>query len=428
LVTLFGAKPRPRVLCWGIDPHGELADNIAELAPYMLFFTESQGLLRHHQKESDAAIVWGNPPALADHLKVIQFGGDQCGSFSPEAPWQYEIRILQNSSASEFGIPDAVSPAIKRLVLSSLKPLVESRTPNGTIVEVVRTSPGVNVSPPPSMIDPFLVDVDEKPLAGRILCGTREWWWLPENPDPSAWITVALTQWSETDPKSFPQKPVWVSRPVWQTPEELEHAARFEHFREEQSRLLSELGQREASYLQTSEELRKRADHAERRLLTCQGDDLRDEVKLALEEIGFDVTNVDQDIARKGDLLEDLRVTDPRAPGWISLVEVRGYAGGAKLGDLQRIGRFVERYIRKEGDAPSARWYIVNHHIDQDPSTRPMPLVSNPEEVEIFAETGGLVIDTRMLFTIGNNVRSGSLEAEAARLSMRQSSGTFQVD
>jgi hypothetical protein len=197
-------------------------------------------------------------------------------------------------------------------------------------------------------------------------------------------------------------------------------------FVNEKAVILADLDQREALLHRELDERRERADRADRRLLTAQGDDLRAEVISALKDIGFTVTDVDTEAAKKGDLLEDLRVTDPDSPGWIALAEVRGYGAGAKVSDLQRIGRFVERYIKAEGKPPSSRWYVVNHHIGWDPSIRPTPLASNREEVELFSEVDGLVIDTRSLFTIRHEVRTGLKTEALARRSFRESRGWYR--
>ena len=129
------------------------------------------------------------------------------------------------------------------------------------------------------------------------------------------------------------------------------------------------------------------AEAGPRRLLTAQGEGLKVEVAAALSDLGFEVTDADAQHAQKGDLLEDLRVLDPEDPGWVALAEVRDYGGGAKVGDLLRIGRFVSRYSAAEGRPPSAAWYVVNQFVDSDPGSRPQPLASNAGSVG--ARAGG---------------------------------------
>ena len=178
--------------------------------------------------------------------------------------------------------------------------------------------------------------------------------------------------------------PVWRGR--WQTPEEREiNAARIASEAEwanaqaEYQRNLSVLQVREA-------EATQRADEGERRLLTAQGEELVEEVTCALHELGFEVADVDENISSPGDRIEDFRVIDPDDDGWIALVEVRGYTGGAQLNDLLRPNRFVTRFTRVEGRERSAAWCVVNDFRERDATTRPRPLESNPQEVEtLFA-------------------------------------------
>lgn len=161
-------------------------------------------------------------------------------------------------------------------------------------------------------------------------------------------------------------------------------------------------------------------------MLTAQGGELVTEVQAALEEIGFRVVDVDETQAPTGTLLEDLRIEDPGVNNWISLAEVRGYTGGAKVNDLQRIGRFVEHYIRTTGQPPSARWYIVNHNLNMDPSARPPVLAGGAEDVAIFEDADGLVIDTRVPFIVRDQVRTGAVELETARRMLREAKGILR--
>jgi hypothetical protein len=163
--------------------------------------------------------------------------------------------------------------------------------------------------------------------------------------------------------------------------------------------------------------------------LTAQGDDLKAAVADALVELGFVVADADTTTAKPGDLLEDLRVTIVGDASWICLAEVRGYEhGGAKTSDLGRIGRFRERFVRKRGTPPTCCWYIVNQFAETDPSTRPVPLVSNPDDVAIFGEADGAVIDTRVLFGMLADLHAGTLAVDEARETLREARGRVSYD
>ena len=323
--------------------------------------------------------------------------------------------------ATEFVILDNIPVAVRKLVSTSLLPLLQSQDANYVIAQQGNVGAAFMQS---DWISPFIVDGDRQPLAGSITVHDHEWWWLPGNtPDKNVWVVTALSEWSKSDPEKFPPDPVWIERPQWQTKEERDATSELKAMREKRDRLLAELESREQELTQKYTESRREADRCERRLLTAQGNSLVEEVQAALKEIGFNVRDVDVDQAPKGTLLEDLRIEDPSDSGWISLAEVRGYTGGAKVSDLQRIGRFVEHYIRTEGKAPSARWYIVNHNLNMDPSARPPVLAGSAEDVSIFADANGLVIDTRILFKIRDQVQVRMVEPEAARQSLREEKG-----
>ncbi len=190
---------------------------------------------------------------------------------------------------------------------------------------------------------------------------------------------------------------------------------------------VADMGQKKLQVLRELEEESRRANDSDRRLLTAQGDDLVEEVQACLEELGFIVVNVDREITSEGDRLEDLRVKDPDNSDWIALAEVRGYRRGAQLNDLLRIGRFVARYVGETGKMPTASWYIVNHTLAQDPATRPSPLAGNPNEVDTFADGGGLIVDSRFLFRIRMDVRSGRVQPRQARDRLIASTGVLSL-
>jgi hypothetical protein len=430
-MEIIGSKPSPRILAWGISPESKLGVFINEIAPTVRFVQNVDDLRLVRQTEWDALILSGDPPTeatgqgLQEHLKVIQFGGSSITGYATTNPSDWiQIGIVLGSVATEFIIPEDIPSGIHRLVSAALLPWLQSRTANEMIIQ----KQSVGLGKVRDVITPFVMDADGRPLAGFIKLRSREWWWLPEEtPNKDMWVAAALSEWSKSDPEKFPPEPIWVKRPQWQTKKERDAASTLETLREERDRVLADLQRREQELARQYEDSRREADRRDRRLLTAQGDALVEEVHASLEEIGFKVQDMDVEQAPKGILLEDLRVEDPVDNDWIALAEVRGYAGGAKVSDFQRIGRFVEHYIRTEGRAPSARWYIVNHNLNTDPSARPSVLAGGAEDVSIFESAGGLVIDTRILFTIRDQVRTGTLELEAARRSIRDAKGILRL-
>lgn len=281
------------------------------------------------------------------------------------------------------------------------------------------THPGIQ-----GVVVPFLLNANGKSVAGifrRSQSSPSEWWWLPADaPDAEKWVAAALARWRVADPSRFePEMTDWLSDRRWQTQDEQAVVASLQELDDQHAAAINEYETQRAGLEIQRQSASERAELGGRRLLTAQGDDLKDEVAIALRDLGFVVEDADEEHAKKGDLLEDLRVLDGEDPEWVALVEVRGYAGGAKLSDLQRIARFVARFAAANGKLPSAAWYVVNQLLGADPGKRPAPLSSNPDEVETFTEDGGLVVDTADLFVLRERVRRSEIPAADARAQLK---------
>ncbi|WP_075764688.1 maleylpyruvate isomerase N-terminal domain-containing protein [Actinoalloteichus fjordicus] len=117
----------------------------------------------------------------------------------------------------------------------------------------------------------------------------------------------------------------------------------------------------------------------------------------------------------QGQRREDLRVRDPDEPGWEAIVEIKGYTRGAQVNHLARIRRWASRYATDHGRAPDALWHVVNHFRTTDPSARPVVLPDDDALVDLVAE-GGVLIDTRDLFTAARDVQAGTVAADVRKL------------
>lgn len=428
---IVGRREKPRLLVVGVGPESELAAHLSNFVPTIRIVPDASDMFSIRQGDWDAAVLWDVSVALDPHLFVVQFGRKVAGRLAGHVPYYLEFSGAL-SVGVELEIPDGLPGGIRQLVRDSLapaamvrqyKPIITAGRPGfSTRFDISELQVG-------SAFEPFLVDQDGKALAARFRRdgSSAEWWMLPEYaPHPERWVAAALDLWRAAHPNIFPQDAEWHRRPEWLTPAELGAEERVvaarRHLENEVEVLVDALGNAETARRETAE----RAEVEERRLMTAQGDDLKDAVGVALRALGFEVVDVDTEIATPGDLREDFRVTDPEVPGWVALTEVRGYSRGAQLGDLLRIsGRFVPRYVQETGELPSRSWYIVNHFTAQDPSTRPQPLESNPQEVRIFADSNGLVIDTRSLFRLCVDAECGTQDREEARAALRSALGRW---
>ena len=425
---IIGELPKPRVLIVNPEGNNEAATAIEKLVPTVRYVTHGE-MPNIRQLDWDAAVVFGDALGLEEHLYVIQFGGDWGGAIptiQPQGGLIYQLKAVPRSRSIQFFVPDAL-PAAVRPLISSLVSLARSTSPNLVMHAGMQ---GVSNELSPNVAQPFLEDADHLVLAGCYLHPktNARWWWLPADIEhPARWAAAALADWHNADPDKFPGGPSWQEREEWATPAELKLQARVKSLQEEFDKFAKDMEQKKLEVAIQQEEEFVRANNSDRRLITAQGDDLVDEVQAALEELGFIVTNVDREIAGEGDRREDLRVNDPDNLDWVAIVEVRGYRRGAQLNDLLRIGRFVARYAEETGKIPVASWYVVNHNLSQDPAVRPSPLVSNPSEVKTFADGGGLIIDSRFLFRIRMQVRSGGVESQQARARFISSTGMLDV-
>jgi len=434
-VTVHGDTPKPWVIVYGIDEHGEPADQIRRMVPKSRFASTPADLWTIRQAEYDAAIIFEPIPNinLDKDLYVLQFD-EGTPQYVRAAHNGLVWRLIQSDgqnaerfTTDQAAVDDDVAPLAAAMLPSAGQPY---RALKWHLEQQELHSQ--RVDPPP--VDSFVSEFNGLPIAGRLArspeAGSAELWWLPGSAKPKAieWIAAAFRRWARIRPELFPGfAEEWSTHQRWMTAAEYSAKQAVDRYRtemlEELRRREAELTRLEAVFAETS----AAADAAERQLLTAQGTPLVDEVAAALRDIGLNVIDADALPKRKGDKLEDLRVVDE---GWTALVEVKGYGGRktARTTDISQLGRAVERFILAEHREPDARWYVVNQMAGSDPANRPRPLASQPDDVEVFAAAGGLVIDTTDLYQLREAFRRGELDGDTARALLRGSKGIFNYD
>jgi len=226
--------------------------------------------------------------------------------------------------------------------------------------------------------------------------------WLPYPPfSPVPWVELICGQWAESDCEAFPDFGDWRKRREWMVPEEIELVEQIDVLETQKlvtvQRMNADIEALEDSLTVASTQ----ANTGLRRLITAQGDELVQAVSGALVELGFAVESMDENIAPGHPKKEDLRITHEASAegGWTAIVEVRGYSrSGGKTADFMRLARFAELFAKEKGKAPSKLIYVVNGPIDLAPHLRPAPFEPTNEDLEVFAEAGGLVVPTQLLF------------------------------
>jgi len=413
---VFGASPRPRGLFLGLPPD--------ELNAATRFFATSEAVdavTAVRQAEWDA-IVSRQEQISSDtepHLYVLGLGSTYLGQ-STDTQWDHyagsQVMRRGSSLARELELPLGLPVEIERAVVADLLPKARARQQHATIIVAQRHS---KIGQPSDLV-PFLATTAGDVIAGRFTRrgGHAECWVLPEYADAALWTEIAVGRWRSQDPSRFPRP--WSDDAEWLTVAEQKAAQELREIDIDRQRLEEELAERTRLARAALEEASREADTKERRLLTSQGDALVVAVSSALSRLDFKVRDMDAELPA-GDRREDLRVRSPDDASWEAIVEIRGYGGGAQLGDLTRLDRFANRYEIDEGRPPSSCWYVCNQLIGRHPSERQSMLASNPAEVQIFREERPLaLIDTAQLFKLLTCVQLGALPTPAARELLEQ--------
>lgn len=313
---------------------------------------------------------------------------------------------------------------LQDLVTQVLVPVAEGREDHFGL-RPLGVSEATGDGPP---VTPFLLGPDDLILAGSWQRNDEAALWaVPSDiPDLLPWVIAALREWHQVNPERFPALPDWHDAAQWRSAEEVRLLRELDEFeasvKAEAHRLLAERKQRQDAI----EQAKARADAFERALLTGQGTPLETAAAEGLRTLGFDVRDMDAE-AEPGKFKEDYRITDVDAPEWIALGEAKGFTKGVSEVGLQSLARWAGFFVQEAGRFPSARWYIANHMLRRDPSTRPDPLNGRDDVVAVFAEDNGLVIDSRALFTLVRFAQDNPGLRSGLRRWLREQTGVLRT-
>ncbi|TPG17050.1 hypothetical protein [Pedococcus bigeumensis] len=315
-----------------------------------------------------------------------------------------------------------LSDTLEDLVKQHLVPAAKRREDHFGLEP--RSGPGFKAGDVP--VRPFLLGPDDLILAGSYERSDKaSVWVLPSDlPDLLPWIVAALREWHDVDPERFPALPDWHDADQWRSAEEVRLRADLDQFEQTLKADVARLLAQRQEHRDALDEAKARANAFERALLTEQGTPLEEAVAKALTVIGFEVREMDRE-AEPGKFKEDYRITDPDAPGWIALGEAKGFTKGVSEVGMQSLSRWAGFFIKETGDFPTARWYIANHMVRQDPSTRPEPLHGRDDVIEVFAADNGLVLDTRALFALVRDAQENPEHRGAIRAWLRGQAGVI---
>jgi hypothetical protein len=226
--------------------------------------------------------------------------------------------------------------------------------------------------------------------------------WLPSiNTNQAAWVALLVAQWAQSNKDAFPNFGNWMNLPEWMVPEEVRILSKIQTLEEKKQESIVKINKQIDELSAEFAVMKANANKGLRRLITAQGQELVDEVAKVLQDIGFNVTCVDQLVDEGEPKKEDLRLvhSDKGGKQWNAIVEVRGYSRSAGMTkDLLRLARFADLYRQETGQAPDKRIYIINGQFELPPIHRQEPLASAADDLQIFAETDGILIWSIDLF------------------------------
>jgi hypothetical protein len=367
------------------------------------------------------------------HLSVLQFVKARPKPVQGQArPVQHTadykdrsvtLALVQGDSAERFEVCEA---ATSRGLGTLINETIVKNIPLGGHYDVLRTEVWVSEG----TYSPLIAEVDGRAL-GAIRTtgeGTPEWWTLPAlTTDRASWLRAIVALWKARYPDDFPPAGL-ASSERWMTHTELEATAAIANHEVETAAYLEARSSQLRRLEEASVEAARAAEGAEKSLLTAQGDVLVRAVQSCLAALGFEVTDSDAAAeANSAAKREDLQIRSDLHREWLALAEIKGYSKrNAKTSDLAQLARAVG-FFERSGPTPKAQWYIVNAQFGLPPDERPVPLASSPDDVEVFAENGGLVVDTRELFQLLRLTQSGQLSKEEAQKCLVSATGTFQA-
>lgn len=414
-MNVYNQEPRPRVLFEAVPE--PLFQELSKLVPTARLVQEKEEV---YAAEYDLLVTYADYAGARDaKLHVLSVGSSNLGYIHTGSSYGLSYVLRQRTTlAMGASIPSETDNDLKRLlertVLETL-PRDEKaawKWPKGTKQE------------PHALLDlgveklPYVINWPraQGTRAARSLA-------LPSHTsDIRGWFVWFLKYLHGIDPTTFPGEVEWASSPPWMTAQTKRFHDALEASENELSELIAAAEQKvrqaqvvvQTAVLEDSQGLQ--------RLLTADGEELESAVTQALELLGFDAIPMDDHHdAITGAKLEDLRVTDPGDPGWICLVEIKGYLKGVKTNDINQIaGKPLVSYSIETGQYPAALWHVVNFKRSSDPAGRG-EAVSNDLDLNHLAGLGGLLIDTRQLYLAVRDVQLGELDAAEVRQELKNS-------
>jgi hypothetical protein len=465
---IVNEQPRPRVLVTGFPT--ETAQTVrsiaAEVAPtvvvvpyvakvdlsefdcvitaddYVRVYTDVHPRdAEYTARYTDPPLWWKWQQEFPPHLSIFrvlessQKDGEIADLLPPEGEGEYiaheAIYVEQHVPGTHVRYADGLPEEIRELVKRHLVPAAQARSEHMTI-DVRRPKqadeePGRPEDARSFHLRPLLYGPSDEILAATYERSPEaSVWLLPLDliGDLRAWLVAAFREWHQLYPSRFPAVPDWTRADDWATPAEAALLGQIADADDALEKARAEHQTTVAALQEALTDARTDGDAYERALLTGTGTALEAAVSRALSDLGFVVQNMDEtwpDDARR----EDFRITDPDEPGWLALGEAKGFTKGVAESGIVNLMKYATMYASEEQRPPTRQWYLANHFLREDPTTRPQALNGRDDVIDAFADAGGLLIDTRDLFAVLVETRRDPARKAEARAAMRAKTGRF---
>jgi len=412
-------EPRPRILFQSV-PEG-LASAFDDLPGTHTCF---DGVSEVHASDHDLLVTFESSPELDPSWHVLGFGLGRIGINSGYLKRRSPDNFARAAYVADNAVANDLGRLVQRTILEGLP-----EVPRATWAAMEWSDYGADAYPVSVDGDlggramPLVHLGQEKTVYALVTerpSGQLAWALPPETSGHRDWLLHVLQVLHKTDPSRFPGEPDWQAGTMWATPD-LARAHKVKQDRiAERDRMVATADQEVALAEEEIQTSRNAASSGAWRMLTEDGDELVHAVQDALTMLGFDVEELDEEHHTKhGRRLEDLRATDPVVTDWESLVEVKGYAKGAKANDVHQVTQAPTTYFAiAHGRPPRTVWHVVNVQRGVDPSNRATALPSDAD-LQALTDAPGALIDTRDLFRAWRDVMTTTARAEDVRESLR---------
>ncbi|MFC5179422.1 hypothetical protein [Nocardioides taihuensis] len=436
------AVVHPQAVVVGYEEDDPRLHTMRSMVEGTLVLTESDDLTGHRELDwdlwvqrgpgvGDSSQFLGSQASPPEHMHALTFGVERFSMIARQGGG-CSLRYGSTNHGRTMRVADNLPSEVARLVRHELVPALQDRASRPFLVVPGRGTYNARDEPVrlredlEDLMVPFLFDADGNVIAGAFRKYSRlerhqsVVWMLPhDSPHPELWLAAAMREWHELTPDRLPFAVSWSSRSAWQTPEEADAVTRLALLERRREEWEADYVRERKALEAHAQSARARADAGLRRLITSKGEDLVDGVTEAITDLGF--TAIDEDARRSSEgraRAHDLTLEDPDHQGEVILVEVKGDAKGGG-GSITQAQRHQLRYaVEHAGDSPARCWLILNHFAEQDPDERPEVLQGADVDIALFAEDGGLLIDSRTLFALAIRVRTGAMTASEARAVM----------